>query len=172
MSKFPSALSKYGSVGLMHQVTSHMHTQTHADTITECSTTPTGTPTYVCHPSSISKRTHTMHITLKKLLLNPCDNWSNTHTHTLTLFHAYTPSINPLCLISLPYPSGPCHPMWSRWATGIPKSLAAQTHTHTHTHTHTQAYTFTLFPFHTPPHNDHRYVKKLCRLKQQPLSAT
>lgn len=136
----------------------HAHMQTRSQAVVP---TPIGTCTNTCLPSQ--KHMHTQEITFKSM------RQLVTHTHS----HVHTPSINLLCLIFLPYPSGPCLPPHVE-QVGNRQTKVSGGLPHTHKHTHTCRLSLALFPFplSTPPLNDHRYVKKLCHLKQQPLSAT
>lgn len=141
--------------------------------------TATGTPTHVCHRKSTSICTctatyHTQEITFKSMRQLVGIFWP---THTLSVFHTHshehTPPINPLSH----FPLLPLRPLTPHGAGGrqADQSLRHPT-THTYTDTHTQTGSLirsvSFSSLHTPPLNDHRYVKKLPHLKQQPPSAT
>lgn len=141
VSEFPSSLNKYVGTELTRQETQHMQRQSQLNNRHPHTGTPKGSPSwmYICRHACVS------------ISQNPSQPW-----HNCSLTHALvqTPTINPLCLTSLP------HPMGSRWATGR--------------NTHTPFRLVSLRTLCTPPPNDcQRYVKRLCQLKQQqPLSGT
>lgn len=155
--KFLAALSKYTWRRPAHQVAfTHQHMYTSMQTGSQ--TAAPKNPPALTLPMQVCT-----HVDTETTFKSPAQLvGANRAAHTLRLSftHAhgfYKPSVPH-------FPAGPFKPQ-------LPH--VEQVDDNTHTHSHWLSF-FALLPltFHAPPFNDHRYVKKLCHLKQQPPFAT